>query len=94
MNNTGNSSVPPGVSSVNQHMNSLKSMAENAILNLTPQQQQTSLNSQLSSLNSGFLNNSNELPIANLLAATVGGLNDPNDPNTAAAFATLIGTLS
>ena len=69
-------------------------MAENAILNLTPQQQQTSLNSQLSSLNSGFLNNSNELPIANLLAATVGGLNDPNDPNTAAAFATLIGTLS
>lgn len=112
LNNSSSSSIPPGVgvnnNGNNASMNSLKSMAENAILNLTPQQQQqqagsiTSLNSQLSNLSTNFLNNnsnstnSNELPIANLLATLQqqpGGLsvlNDPNDPNTAAALANLI----
>lgn len=107
--NNSSSSIPANVSANNAHMNSLKSMAENAILNLTPQQQQqqagslTSLNSQLSNLNSGFLNNSNsnsnsDIPIASLLAAAtlqqqsgnIAGLNDPNDPNTAAALATIL----
>jgi len=84
--NNASPSIPPGVNT-NAHMNSLKSMAENAILNLTPQQQQgslTSLNSQLSNLNTGFLNNVNinntnatstnnptDLPIASLLAVTL-----------------------
>ena len=110
-------SIPSGVNAQQQqqqqqHLNSLKSMAESVILNLTPQQQNQQASSlttltpqQLSLLNTtGFVNQANDLPIANLLAATlqqhqqqlVNGLTslnaigDPNDSSTAAALATLL----
>jgi len=108
-------SIPSGVNTQQQqqqHLNSLKSMAESVILNLTPQQQNQQASSlttltpqQLNLLNTtGFVNQANDLPIANLLAATlqqhqqqlVNGLTnlnaigDPNDSNTAAALATLL----
>lgn len=98
--NNSSSTIPPGVSVNNNNgnasMNSLKSMAENAILNLTPQQQQqqagslSSLNTQLSNLTSNFLNNNStnnntsSTEIASLLATLQqqpGGLSVLTDPN-------------
>lgn len=72
-----NSSIPPGVNANNANMNSLKSMAENAVL-----QQQAA----------GSFTNTNDMSIATLLAALQqqSGLTDPNDPNTAAALAALL----
>ena len=51
----GNGNVTDPANSGSAHMNSLKSMAENAILNLTPQQQQQ----QQTQSAPGFNNNNN-----------------------------------
>ena len=98
---SSSSSIPPGVASAdqaNQQMNSLKSMAENAILNLTPSQQ-SSLSQSTSGGVPGFTsatNGGNDLTIANLLATLqqqpggLSGRSDLTDPATVAALASLL----
>lgn len=100
-NTSSGASIPPGVGAAdqaNQQMNSLKSMAENAILNLTPSQQ-SSLSQSTSGGAPGFTNatnGGNDLTIANLLATLqqqpggLSGLSDLTDPATAAALASLL----
>jgi len=85
LNSNSTTFIPPGTTPTTNatnnnsaHMNSLKSMAENAVL---AQHQQSNP--------SGFTNTPSDLPIASLLAASLpSGLSD--DPNTAAALAALL----